>query len=125
MVKLPINVDIHNLIDDLRIFSWEAADILIYYSSMLKNSDFKKKIIKNTNLDDPVTLADLKVNEIIIERIKKNYKAINWEICRENVKNNLTILIEMQRYILSLMEQKILFMTGISLLYQQFILGLF
>ena len=66
MVKLPINVDIHNLIDDLRIFSWEAADILIYYSKMLKDSDFKKDIIQNTNLNDPVTLADLKVSEIII-----------------------------------------------------------
>ena len=89
MVKLPINVDIHNLIDDLRIFSWEAADILIYYSQMLKDSDLKKKIIKNTNSNDPVTLADLKVNEIIIQRIKENYKNINWEILsEENVKND-------------------------------------
>ena len=89
MVKLPNNVDIHNLIDDLRIFSWEAADILIYYSEMLKDSDFKKDIIKNTNINDPVTLADLKVNEIIIDRIKENYKNINWEILsEENVKND-------------------------------------
>ena len=89
MVKLPINVDIHNLIDDLRIFSWEAADILIYYSKMLKDLDLRKKIIKNNNLNDPVTLADLKVNEIIIQRIKENYKTINWEILsEENVKND-------------------------------------
>ena len=88
MFKLPNNVDIHNLIDDLRIFSWEAADILNFYSQMLKQSDFKKKIIENTNLNDPVTLADLKVNEIIIQRIKENYKNINWEILsEENVKN--------------------------------------
>ena len=73
MVKLPNNVDKHNLIDDLRIFSWEAADILIYYSQMLKDSDLKK-FIKNTNLNDPVTLADLKVNKIIIQRINENYK---------------------------------------------------
>jgi len=89
VAKLPINVDIHNLIDDLRIFSWEAADILIYYSKMLKDLDLRKKIIKNNNLNDPVTLADLKVNEIIIQRIKENYKTINWEILsEENVKNN-------------------------------------
>ena len=88
MFKLPNNVNIHNLIDDLRIFSWEAGDILNYYSQMLKNSDFKQKIIKNTNLNDPVTLADLKVNEIIIQRIKENYKDINWEILsEENMKN--------------------------------------
>ena len=56
---------------------------------MLKDSDLKKKIIKNTNSNDPVTLADLKVNEIIIQRIKENYKNINWEILsEENVKND-------------------------------------
>ena len=89
MVKLPINVDIHNLIDDLRIFSWEAADILIYYSKILKDSDLKKKIISNNDTNDPVTLADLKVNEIIIQRIKENYKNINWEILsEENVKTD-------------------------------------
>ena len=89
MVKLPINVDIHNLIDDLRIFSWEAADILIYYSKMLKDADLKKKIISNNDINDPITLADLKVNEIIIQRIKENYKTINWEILsEENVKTD-------------------------------------
>ena len=89
MVKLPINVDIHNLIDDLRIFSWEAADILIYYSKMLKDADLKKKIISNNDINDPVTLADLKVNEVIIQRIKENYKTINWEILsEENVKTD-------------------------------------
>ena len=87
MVKLPINVNIYNLIDDLRIFSWEAADILIHYSKILKDSDLKKKIISNNDTNDPVTLADLKVNEIIIQRIKENYKTINWEILsEENVK---------------------------------------
>ena len=88
-MKLPNNVDIHNLIHDLRLLSWEAADILIYYSKLLQDSDFKKKIIKTTNLNDPVTLADLKVNEMIIQRIKENYKNINWEILsEENVKND-------------------------------------
>ncbi len=89
MVKLPINVDIHNLIDDLRVLSWEAADILIYYSKMLKDSDLRKKIISNNDTTNPVTLADLKVNEIIIQGIKENYKTINWEILsEENVKTD-------------------------------------
>ena len=43
MIKLPSGVDINNLIDDLRIFSWEAADILLYYSKLLK-IQIKKKI---------------------------------------------------------------------------------
>ena len=87
MIKLPSGVDINNLIDDIRIFSWEAADILLYYSKLLENSDYKKNILKNNNEDDPVTLADLKVNEIIIERINEKYKNINWDILsEENVK---------------------------------------
>ena len=46
MIKLPSGVDINNLIDDIRIFSWEAADILLYYSKLLKDSDDKKNIIQ-------------------------------------------------------------------------------
>ena len=71
MFKLPAGVDIHNLIDDLRIFSWEAADILIYYSNLLKDSNKKLNIIKNANHEDPVTLADLKVNETNIKYINE------------------------------------------------------
>ena len=87
MIKLPIGVDINNLIDDLRIFSWEAADTLIFYSKMLKDLNNDIKIIQNNNFEDPVTLADLKVNELIIKRINEKYKNINWEILsEENVK---------------------------------------
>ena len=87
MIKLPIGVDINNLIDDLRIFSWEAADTLIFYSKILKDSNNDIKIIQNNNFEDPVTLADLKVNEFIIKRINEKYKNINWEILsEENVK---------------------------------------
>ncbi len=87
MTKLPSGVDINNLIDDIRIFSWQAADILLYYSKLLEDSDDKKNILKNNNEDDPVTLADLKVNEIIIKRINEKYKNINWDILsEENVK---------------------------------------
>ena len=87
MIELPIGVNINNLIDDLRILSWEAADTLIFYSKILKDSSNDIKIIQNNNFDDPVTLADLKVNELIINRIKEKYKNINWEILsEENVK---------------------------------------
>ena len=87
MLKLPSGVDINNLIDDIRIFSWQAADILLYYSKLLESSDNKRNIVKNNNEDDPVTLADLRVNELIINRINEKYKNINWDILsEENVK---------------------------------------
>jgi len=87
MIKLPSGVDINNLIDDIRIFSWEAADILLYYSNLLEDSEGKTSILKNNNESDPVTLADLKVNELIINRINEKYKDTNWDILsEENVK---------------------------------------
>ena len=83
MIKLPSGIDINNLIDDLRIFSWEAADILLFYSKIIKDGKNKKDIIKTKNNDEPVTAADLKVNEIIIKRIKEKYKDTEWEILSE------------------------------------------
>ena len=63
MIKLPDGVDINNLIDDLRFFSWEAADILLHYSQIQKKSDQKTDLITNDDLNNPVTLADLEVND--------------------------------------------------------------
>ena len=61
MIKLPSGLDINNLIDYIRIYSWQAADILLYYSKLLEDADDKKNILKIDNEEDPVTLADLKV----------------------------------------------------------------
>ncbi len=89
MIKLPSDLDINNLLDDLRVLSWEASDTLLYYSKLLKDSNYKKNILKNGNNEDPVTLADLKVNEIIIKRINEKYKNIDWQILsEENVKTS-------------------------------------
>ena len=88
MIKFPKGLDIHNLIDDLRIFSWEAADLLIFYSNLIKNSKDGSQILENGEKNNPVTTADLKVNELIIKRINEKYKnLIGWEILsEENVK---------------------------------------
>ena len=89
MIKLPPGVDINILINDLKDFSWEASDILLKYAQIIKDSNNKSKILTNENEEDPVTIADLKVNEIIIENITKNYKNVEWEILsEENVKIN-------------------------------------
>ena len=87
MIKLPSGLEINNLIDDLKFFSWEASEILLYYSQILKDSSNKSNIIKNNNIDEPVTLADLNVNKLIIQRINEKYKDIGWKILsEENVK---------------------------------------
>ena len=87
MFKLPIGVDINNLIDDLRVFSWEASDILLHYSKIVRNPNYSKEIIMTKSSLDPVTVADLEVNDLIIKRINKNYEEVDWNILsEENVK---------------------------------------
>ena len=87
MITLPPSVDINDLIDDLKAFSWEASDILLKYAQIIKDSNNKSNILTNENEEDPVTIADLKVNEIMINNINKSYKNIDWEILsEENIK---------------------------------------
>lgn len=88
MINLPTGVEINSLIDNLKCFSWEASEVLLHYAQILRNSNNKFSILKNDNEDDPVTLADLKVNEIIIQNINEKYKNIDWTILsEENVKS--------------------------------------
>ena len=95
MITFPPGLDINDLIDDLKTFSWEASDILIKYAQIIKDSNNKSNILTNKNEEDPVTIADLKVNEVMIKNITESYKNINWEILsEENVKidpNNIRI----------------------------------
>ena len=70
MVTLPNGVDINNLIEDLKIYSWQAAEILLDYSEKINDSNVKNEVLKSVDLNNPVTEADLKVNEVIIKNIK-------------------------------------------------------
>ena len=83
MIKLPSGLNIKTLINDLRNFSWEASETLLHYSQILKDSSNKSNILQNDNVDAPVTLADLKVNDLIIQKINEKYKYIDWEILSE------------------------------------------
>ena len=83
MINLPDRVNVNNLIDDLKKISWDAAEILLSYSDIIKNSQEKSQILQNNNIDDPVTLADLEVNELIIKSINQKYPNVNWEILSE------------------------------------------
>ena len=87
MVTLPNGVDINNLIEDLKIYSWQAADIFLDFSTKINDSNDKYEVLKSVDLNNPVTEADLKVNEIMINNIKKKYSNINWDfLSEENVK---------------------------------------
>ena len=100
MFKLPIGVDINNLIDDLRVFSWEASDILLHYSKIVKNPNYSKEIIKTKSSLDPVTVADLEVSDLIIKRINKNYEEVDWEILsEENVKTETNHFVSKSEWI--------------------------
>ena len=57
--------------------------LVVLLPILLKNSEQKNEILKNKNNDDPVTLADLEVNELIINRINQTYQDTNWEILSE------------------------------------------
>ncbi len=83
MVSLPSGVNIHSLISNLKTISWEASDILLYYSQILTKNNNKSNILKNNNHIDPVTEADLKVNQQIIKRFNEKYKNKNWDILSE------------------------------------------
>ena len=87
MVTLPKGVTLNNLIEDLRIYSWESADILLNYSEKIKSLRFKHEFLKSLDQNNPVTEADLKVNEIIIKNIREKYSDIDWDILsEENIK---------------------------------------
>jgi len=61
--------------------------VLLYYFKIVKDSKYKSNILENDNSEDPVTIADLRVNELIIQRINEKYKDVDWEILsEENVK---------------------------------------
>ena len=83
MVKLPFGVNLSNLIDNLRFLSWEVSDILLSYAQLIRNSNYVSEIITSNKNNDPVTKADLKVNELIINRINQKYPDVNWNILSE------------------------------------------
>ena len=83
MIKLPTGADINNIINDLRSLSWEASDILLHFSDLIKENKNHKNIIQYKDKNNPVTLADLRVNEKIIQRLNNNYSKFGWKILSE------------------------------------------
>ena len=60
---------------------------MLYYAAQIRNQGEKTNIVKSKGNEDPVTLADLKVNELIMQRINEKYPNFEWGILsEENVK---------------------------------------
>ncbi len=92
MSYFPEGVDINSLIDDLRLYSWSASDILLKYGQYLKNPKYRNDFIKNKANNEPVTLADLDVNNLIIKNIRDKYANVSWDILSEESVNNFSKL---------------------------------
>ncbi len=87
MFILPKGVDNNNLINNLRLNSWHACDILLKYGQKLKDSKHNDGFIKNKENNEPVTLADLEVNNLIIKNFQTKYANVDWEILSEETIN--------------------------------------
>ncbi len=92
MSYFPEGVDINSLIDDLRLYSWSASDILLKYGQYLKNPKYRNDFIKNKANNEPVTSADLDVNNLIIKNIRDKYANVSWDILSEESVNNFSKL---------------------------------
>ena len=87
MYILPDGIDLNNLIENIKVFSWRSADILQNYSEKMRNLNFRNKALKVIDTNDPVTVAELEVNEQIVNNIKEKYPNIEWQfLTEENVK---------------------------------------
>ena len=86
-MKLPSGIEINNLIDNLRVVCWNASEILLYYAQIIKDTSDKSNILENGNIKDPVTKADLCINDLIIQELNEKYSGVDWGILsEENVK---------------------------------------
>ena len=83
MLNLPSGVNIDDLIENLRVVGWQASEILNHYSNKLKDNTNKDNFIKEKDNNEPVTMADLEVNNLIIHYLKKNFSSVNWGILSE------------------------------------------
>ena len=83
MLHLPEGVDLNNLLNGLRSCSWAASDILLNYSQKIKDKQSKSSFVQTKGNDEPVTLADLEVNNLIFDYFYKEFSEIKWAILSE------------------------------------------
>ena len=89
MTNLSVDIDINNIIEVLRGLSWEVSDILLYYAQVLEVNSEKNNLIQSKLDGSPVTIADLKVNDLVFNLLKKKISNFSWGfLSEENHKVN-------------------------------------
>ena len=83
MTNLSVDIDINNIIEVLRGLSWEVSDILLYYAKVLKVNSGKNNLIQSKSDGSPVTIADLKVNDLVFNLLKKKISIFSWGFLSE------------------------------------------
>lgn len=90
MIELPKGIDLKDLLLFLRNIGLRSSSILRDYEKGIfplyeNNDDLHVKYDPN----DPVTAADLAINQLIVESFSTNFFGIDWElISEENAKSN-------------------------------------
>ena len=89
MTNLPIDIDINNIINVLRGLSWKVSDVLLSYAKILKADSEKNNFIQSKIDGSPVTIADLKVNDLVFDVLKEKISNFYWGfLSEENHKLN-------------------------------------
>jgi len=91
-LNLPKSINLEKLINNLRLICWEASDILLNYSQKIQVEQYQNQFIKYKGINDPLTLADIDVNNLILKFFKENYPNEDWYILsEENNKEELKV----------------------------------
>ncbi len=88
---VPEGVELKSLLDELRKLSWAAADVLIAYArSEEPPFGFPKTLTVEEGGDGPVSVADMAVNELLIDGLKNYFKYKDWDILSEETSKEKT-----------------------------------
>jgi 3'(2'), 5'-bisphosphate nucleotidase len=88
---VPEEVELTNLLVELRKLSWAAADVLMAYAREEEPPyGFPKSLSVEEGGDGPVSAADIAVNELLISGLKDNLSFKEWDILSEETSKEKT-----------------------------------
>ena len=114
MVSLTNGINSKELVKAIREISWEVSDLLKSYSLNQKDTARYIEKLNIRNLESgPVTSADIKANEIIIQGIKKYFPEANWGfLSEENYKKKSETLFQDWIWIIDPLDGTMDFING-------------